>query len=81
MNYELEHILFLVKQAKPKSVADVQTVVEDYFRPISWSLLKEEYYVTMIESERIRFLMKIYTDLRDGVGDYNESRRPNQMDR
>lgn len=79
MNYELEHILFLVKQAKPKTVIDVQKVVEDYFRPVSWSLLKEEYEVLMTEQQRQAFLKKVLNDV--GRGDKgNESRKHNKVD-
>lgn len=66
MNYELEHILFLVQQSKPTNVNHVQQVIEDYFNTIGWSILKEEYRVSMTEVERKLFLEKILKDVIEG---------------
>lgn len=79
MNYELEHILFLVKQSGCTKVAEVQTIVENYFRPISWSLLKEEYEVLMSEKQRQAFLKKVLKDVSRG-DDGNESWKRNKVD-
>lgn len=76
--YELDHIKFLVFRARPKSVVDVQKVVEDYFRPVSWSLLKEEYFTLMTERERVKFLDKLFTDYTEE--ETNEGRRHNKVD-
>lgn len=63
LNQELEHVIFLVKKSKPKNPGDVQIVIDAYFKEIVWSLLKEEYEVSMTDAERRRFAQAMFADI------------------
>lgn len=77
MNAELRDLLALVRDKRPTSPMDVQTIVEEHFKELSWSLLKEEYEVRMTLKQQLAFITKVFQD----VGDHHESGRCNHVDK
>lgn len=54
MNTELQMLIDLVKASKEP----VQTVVENYFKSVTWSVLKSEYEV-MTKSQKSKLIKKL----------------------
>lgn len=77
MNAELRELLALVRDKRPKTPMTVQTIIEEYFKGLAWSLLKEEYEVHMTLKQQLAFIQKVFHD----VGDHHESGRCNQVDK
>lgn len=61
---ELEDLINRVRQARPSTMQATQELIEEYFKEIGWSLLKDEWTNRMKAPERRAFVQKVYTKIK-----------------
>jgi hypothetical protein len=63
MNPELKSLLNHVRNADHSSPERVQTAIDSFFQPITWSILKDE-WTKMTKVEKRAFCIKVYKEVK-----------------